>query len=350
MKSKILLSALIFLLCLPLFSDTIKVKEPNNVVVFMYHRFGEMTYPSTNITLEQFEYQLDYLDKNHYNVWPLSKVASYIQNKKSIPPKTVALSIDDAYISIYTKAYPMLKSKNFPFTVFVNTNPIDNRSNSYMSWEQMREMQKNGAEFANHSISHNFLLPKKSETDEVWEKRVTKEISEAQLRLHEEFGPEANENPRLFSYPFGEYDLKTAELITKHGYIGVTQTSGPVGDQSDLTALTRFAMAEAFASHEGFITKLNTLQMPIESISTTEPVITKEQNPPTLRIKLKEELKNVQCYMSSGEEIKLKWISKTEIEITADKPIKPPRDKYTCTAPAKDAKWYWYSHLWIVQK
>ncbi len=59
-------------------------------------------------------------------------------------------------------------------------------------------------------------------------------------------------------------------------------------------------------------------------------------------------LKNLACYTSNGEAITLKWISKTEIEVQAPKQLKPPRDKYTCTAPAKDGKWYWYSHLWII--
>lgn len=340
MNFKIVLFILVFFLSSSLFA--------NSAVVFMYHRFGETTYPSTNITLKQFQYQLDYLQQNDYKVWPLSKIVNHIINKKTIPSKTVALTIDDAYISTYTKAYPMLKSKKFPFTVFLSTNPVDNKSKFYMSWEQMREMQKNGAEFANHSLTHDFLLPKNSETDEQWTKRVIKEIQKAQQRLHEEFTADTNENPRLFSYPFGEYNLKTASILKGLGYIGITQTSGPIGANSDLRALSRFPMAEAFATPDSFISKLNTIPMPIESLSHKEPVLTGE-NPPKVRIRLTEEIKNIKCYMSSGEKINVKSISPTEFEVTANTPILPPRDKYTCTAPAEDAKWYWYSHLWIVK-
>lgn len=107
-------------------------------------------------------------------------------------------------------------------------------------------------------------------------------------------------------------------------------------------------MAEVFATPEGFKTKLNTLPMPIESALPKEPVV-RFENPPELRIKLKEELKDVNCFLSSGERVELKWVSKKEFEIKSDKSIKAPREKYTCTAPAKDGKWYWYSHLWIVK-
>lgn len=339
MNKKLFLSLLLFFITSPIFA--------NSAVVFMYHRFAEAKYPSTNITLEQFKYQLDYLESNNYNVWSLSKIINYINNKQTLPPKTVALTIDDAYLSVYTNAYPMLKSKNFPYTVFVNTNSIDYKSKNYMSWNMMKEMQNNGAEFANHSLSHEYLLPKVDETDEVWEKRFRNEVEKAQQRLQEELGDDTNKNPKLFSYPFGEYNLKMTQVLKELGYIGISQVSGAIGENSDMLALRRFPMAEAYATKSGFKTKLNTLVMPIESVSQKEPVI-KQGTSPKLRLKLKEPLKNLRCFISSGEVIELKWLSKTEIEITANKPIKPPRDKYTCTAPAGNSKWYWYSHLWIV--
>jgi peptidoglycan/xylan/chitin deacetylase (PgdA/CDA1 family) len=341
MNCKKILLLLVFFITSSLFAQS--------AVVFMYHRFGESKYPSTNITIEQFKYHLDYLEKNEYNVWHLSKILRHIINKQELPPKTVALTIDDAYISTYTNAYPMLKSKNFPFSVVISTNQIDSHSKSYMTWEQMREMQKNGAEFANHSSSHDYLLKRNNETDALWEKRVTMEINKAQSRIHEELGTDANENPRLFSYPFGEYDLETTQLIKKLGYIGITQTSGPLGKDCDLSIIPRFPMAEAFANPNSFISKLNTIPMPIISTSHKEPFI-KKNNPPKLYIKLKEPLENMGCYISSGETINFKWISQTEIEVMANEPIKPPREKYTCTAPAKNGKWYWYSHLWIVKE
>jgi peptidoglycan/xylan/chitin deacetylase (PgdA/CDA1 family) len=315
----------------------------------MYHRFGESKYPSTNITLEQFQYQLDYLEKHNYNVWHLSKIISHIKNKKPLPQKTVALTIDDAYISTYVNAYPMLKQKRFPFTVVVNTNAVDNKSKSYMSWNQMREMLFFGAEFANHSLSHDYLSQMQNETDSEWKNRVTIQIQKAQSRLHEELGEDANENPRLFSYPFGEYDMKTANLIKELGYIGITQTSGPVGENSDLRFVTRFPMAEAFANPNSFISKLNTLPMPIESVSHNEPLVGR-QNPPKLRIRLKKQLGNIRCYISNGDAIDFRWISQTEIEVYANEPIKQGREKYTCTAQSENGKWYWYSHLWIVKK
>ena len=343
---------LTFFLLLPLFASNIKENRSaysNDAVVFMYHRFGESNYPSTNIRIEQFEYQLNYLKSNKYNIWSLSKIIDHIIDKKPIPPKTAAITIDDAYKSVFYKAYPMLKQMSFPFTVFVSTNSIDNKSKTYMTWEQMRIMQKDGVQFANHSLTHDHLLQKSKESDENWKKRVKAEITKAQLRLQEKLDPKTNENPKLFSYPFGEYNTKLTKIVEDLGFIGITQLSAPIGQNSDLRIITRFAMSEIYATKIGFKTKLNTIVLPVRSVSTKEPVL-KNNNPPKLRIELKKPISRLGCYLSSGDKLKIDWISKTQFEIVANSKLKKTRDRYTCTAPAKEGKWYWYSHLWIIKE
>lgn len=319
-----------------------------SAVVLTYHRFGDARYPSTNITLEQFEQHLQYLQDNNYTVWPLSKIANYIAEAKSFPKKIVAITMDDAYHTVYTNAYPRLKAKKFPFTIFVNTRAIDTKSKNYISWEHMREMSLNGAEFANHSLTHAYLIREKSETKESWEKRVKDEIEGAQMRLQQELGKSTNTQPKLFSYPFGEYNQELADLLKELGYIGVTQTSGGVDLNTDLRALPRFPMAEAFGDAKGFTLKVNTLPLATESVSPSEPVVGL-QNPPILEINLKHALKNLGCYKADGERIDVKWLSQTKVQVQAKEPLEGPRDRYTCTAPAKDSKWYWYSHLWIIK-
>ena len=319
----------------------------NSAVIFMYHHFGKSKYPSTNIKLEQFEDQLDYLKNNHYNVWPLSKILRHIKNKRTIPPKTVALTIDDAYISIYTEAYPMLKKRNFPFSVFVNTNPIGHNSVNYMTWEHMREMKLYGAEFANHSSTHDYLKPKKYETKKTWQKRIKKEIEGAQKTLQQELGYATNENPKILSYPFGEYTQETADFIQSLGYIGVSQTSGVVSHTTDLRRVPRYAMNENFGNMDGFTLKLNTLDLGVKSAEPWDPLV--QLNPPKLKVKLKNSMKYLGCYTANGKRIKVRWQSDTEFEAQATSPLKGVRDRYTCTGQDYKGQWYWYSHLWILK-
>ena len=44
------------------------IKADDSAVVFMYHRFGEDRYPSTNIRVDQFRQQMDYLSDGGFTV------------------------------------------------------------------------------------------------------------------------------------------------------------------------------------------------------------------------------------------------------------------------------------------
>ena len=68
--------------------------------VIMYHRFGEDRYPSTNTTIEQLEAHIAYLQDGNYNIMPLQEIIIF-QSGQTVPDKTVAITIDDAYLSVY---------------------------------------------------------------------------------------------------------------------------------------------------------------------------------------------------------------------------------------------------------
>ncbi len=74
----------------------------------------------------------------------------------------VTLWFDDAWLSQYTKAYPLLKKNNFPGTIAVPVNSIE--TSNYMNWAQLQTVQKNGWEITNHSLEHDCTMDK-------WEKQ-----------------------------------------------------------------------------------------------------------------------------------------------------------------------------------
>ena len=113
--------------------------------VIMYHRFDEQRYPSTNTTLEQLESHIAYLQEGGFNVMALPDIIYRFQSGQTVPDKTVAISIDDAYLSVYEKGWPLFKEANFPITLFVATGPIDRNLRGYMNWDQIRELQAQGA-------------------------------------------------------------------------------------------------------------------------------------------------------------------------------------------------------------
>ncbi|MBT3306791.1 MAG: polysaccharide deacetylase family protein, partial [Alphaproteobacteria bacterium] len=99
--------------------------EGTNAVVIMYHRFGESRYPTTNVTIKQLEAHIEELKTGDYTVLPLPDIIKAMQGGQPLPARTIAISIDDAYLSVFTEAWPRLKAAGFPFTVFVATDPVD---------------------------------------------------------------------------------------------------------------------------------------------------------------------------------------------------------------------------------
>jgi len=321
----------------------------SDAVVFIYHHFGVDAYPSTNIRIEQFEAQIEYLENSGHQIWPLEKIADYIYQGKKIPDNIIALTIDDAYISVLTEAYPRLIKRGWPFTVFVSTDSIDQQQSAYMSWDQMRSMKKKGVSFANHSSSHAFLinrLPDESLAD--WEKRVKKDIKNAQRRIEKELG----KTPKLFAYPYGEYNIALKNIIEELGYIAFGQHSGAIVTNSDKYILPRYPMAERFAAMKEFIIKANSRAMPLQQPYIIEPVITNMLRP-RLEVTLEESdalLEQLNCYASEQGRMDINWQDKNKrnFSIQSKHPLPIGRSRYNCTAPsASDGRYYWFSQLWI---
>lgn len=320
----------------------------SQAVVLMYHHFGVDQYPSTNIRLEQFEAHLDHLASAGYQVWPLTRVVEYLRQQKPFPGRVVAITIDDAYQSVYTEAYPRLRQRGWPFTVFVATDGVDRHFRAYLGWEKMREMQQHGATFANHSASHDYLVRRRrGETPDQWQARMREDIQRAQRRLTEELG----DVPMVFAYPYGEYDTALADIVTELGYVAFGQQSGAAGLGGDLRALPRFPMAERFGELADFRTKVAALAFPVVEVQPWDPVL--DDPRPRLTVRLGDsdaQLDQLSCFVSGLGRVAVEWLDRParQFAVQAPAPLPAGRSRYNCTAPSdQSGRYYWYSHLWI---
>ncbi|MCW9089628.1 MAG: polysaccharide deacetylase family protein [Gammaproteobacteria bacterium] len=335
---------LLFLLILPLQAEEV---VPHGVVL-MYHRFEENRYPSTNIRMAQFRAQLDYLQQEGFTFWPLRRMLDAIFNGHEIPDRTVALTVDDAYLSVYQQAYPLLKERKLPLTVFVSTTAIDQDHGGYMSWQQMREMQQHNIDFANHSASHLHLTRRMDGEGKCqWLERVRQDIEQARQRLQQELGPQ---RLPLFAYPFGEYNGDIAKLLNKMGYLALGQHSGAIGPGSDKQALPRFPINERLAALDSFAVKASALPLLLALHHPEEPELAAE-NPPRLTLELEPNAPlsagQITCYLGDGTRLESKEKSKRSLTVQASEPLPPGRSRYNCTAAANGGRFYWFSQPWF---
>lgn len=335
-------------LCLPILLCCLchqALAEPPHAVALIYHHIDSTTPKSTSVSPAQFRQQLDYLQENHFTVLALPEIARRIARGESLPDKVVALTFDDAYRSVYTQAYPLLKTRNWPFTVFVNTAAIDQQSRLHSSWEQLREMAAFGATIANHSETHAHLayrLP--NETESQWQQRVTAEINNAEQRIKNELGTAE----KLFAYPYGEYDSALQELLKNLGYTAFGQQSGAWGTTTDKLAIPRFAFAGDYADMDDFKLKVATLPFAIKKINVADNPLPHNQQRPALRLEfMPGNFQDLNCYGSGQGALALAWESAHTVIIKPNKAIPVGRSRVNCTMPAGNGRYYWYSHQWI---
>ncbi len=322
----------------------------SQAVILQYHHVDHGTPASTSITPELFDQHIQYIQDNGYTVWPLEDAVMAVRNRQSLPDKTVVITIDDAYRSAYTEVYPRMKKLGWPFTVFTNPDATDNGIKAYLTWDEMREMQKHGASFANHTHSHTHLLRlHDDETQQQWLARIRADIDKAQTRLKEELG----QAPMLLAYPYGEHNPEIRKLITDMGYIGFGQQSGPMGPLSDFAALPRFPMAAGFAAMKRFPEKLNTRPLPVISAKPHNPVLEGGDVKPRLELQLADgsyQKNAIACYISGQGKGRLQLHGNTLV-VEPLKSLPAGRSRYNCTAPdLKSNAYFWYSYAWFKRK
>ena len=294
--------------------------------------------------------QIESLSENAFIVWPLNKIIAQLKNKVPLLEKCVAITIDDAYVSIYEKAFPLLKRHGWPFTVFVATEAVDKGYREMLSWEQMREMAESGGAFAGHTDTHAYLLRKTgNETEPQWESRITEDIKKSFTRIHDELGTAST----LFAYPYGEYNLSIKKIVTDLGLTGFGQQSGPAWNGIDFGVVPRFALAAGYAEMNGFIIKVNSLPLQVLSVSPEDPVVFGNDPHPVLRLTLSDgaySQESLSCFLSGHGTISLNWVDKERgiVEVVSNKPLPEGRNRYNFTALHTDGtRYFWYSHLWI---
>ena len=59
-------------------------ERPGYVTVLLYHRFGEAKYPSTNISVEKFREQLQYLRDENYRVLNMEEFRTLLEEKAAL--------------------------------------------------------------------------------------------------------------------------------------------------------------------------------------------------------------------------------------------------------------------------
>ncbi len=108
---------------------TLGHRAGDSLGILMFHRVWPrvpgLPFPLHNVEPHRFREQLGGLLRRGYEFWALRKVLEYRCAGELVPPRTVVVTFDDGFQSVYTHAWPALKEFQIPATVFVNTAYLD---------------------------------------------------------------------------------------------------------------------------------------------------------------------------------------------------------------------------------
>ena len=307
----------------------------NSAVVFMYHKFDTPKYPSTNIKAEQFEEHLNEFSKKKYNVISLNYIVDTIINDGKLPNNTIAITIDDADKSFMNFAWPRLKEKGFPVTLFINTSTINNNKN-YLTWAQIRKLKEEGVDIGAHSHTHSHLT-------EMTIEEIRNEI-EISNRI---FLKELNEIPNLFAFPYGEADNRIIEILKEYKYkVAFGQHSGVINETSNLYYLPRFSLNERYGDIDRVKFTSNTKGLGVYDFIPKDPHIF--DNPPFIGFSLldKKLASKIDCFVfdSEGQVPAEIFRFNERIEIRLNRSLSKGRSRLNCTAKDQFENWRWFGH------
>jgi len=311
------------------------------VITLMYHRFNENKYPSTNIRNEIFQKQLEIINELNIEFIGFKDFKSIM--KTGTEESYILLTIDDAFESFYLNAWPILKARNIPFILFINTREIG--KNGYMSWKQIYELQKSDLmTIGNHSHSHDYLVDWQND-------KIINDIKTAINIFEDKIGY----SPKIFSYPFGEYSNNFKKIISDLGFeFAFGQHSGVIDVSKNFLELPRFPINEKYGELKRFKSLIQTLPFPYKSITPEERYITTDGNPPLVKIKFFNNLlniKDINCYSNEGNVWKksnINFVNENEINILLNDKFKSERGRINCSLWANGGKWRWLGIQYVI--
>lgn len=193
-----------------------------HIPVLMYHHVQPQSDAIKNnqISLSVdntiFAGQLQYLVSQNYTFVTTDQVVLALQTHTSLPGKPIALTFDDSYLDNYQYVYPLLQKYHVlaNFEVPTGLLGIHADTNTYYTWDQLKEMTNSGLVNINpHTWSHYSLgtgAPDKNQY----------EIATPGQQIKQYIG----KTSVAFVYPYGAYQPWIFPILQKYGYIGAFST------------------------------------------------------------------------------------------------------------------------------
>lgn len=178
----------------------------SGVPIIAYHRVND-DHEIYSVSPTEFDGQMRYLAERGYTAVSLAELINAREGKGNLPDKPIVITFDDGYADNLLNALPILEKYRLKATVFIISSSVGQET--YLTWDQIRELQARQTEIGSHTDSHAALSELELQGRES-EVRTSKVVLEQQLGTPVEF----------LAYPFGKYDAAMPDILQQAGYRG----------------------------------------------------------------------------------------------------------------------------------
>ncbi|MCL2332405.1 MAG: polysaccharide deacetylase family protein [Actinomycetia bacterium] len=221
-----------------------------SAVVLLYHRLIDDDQPDPErlgISSELFAAHLAMIAEN-FATPSLSEICERLRAGQRLPRSSVCVTFDDGYRDNFERALPLLEAAGIPATFFIATLPLEG---CFFAWDEgLYPPSRHAALYADEALLRQVArgplvtLGAHTHTHRRLSTLAPEEARADIARNLELLSPLCGQMPRLFSYPFGDPDSYTpqiVEVVRSFDFDGAfTTTFGTLRARRDPALLMRY--------------------------------------------------------------------------------------------------------------
>lgn len=178
------------------------------------------------------------LHENGYRTLSLLEAVDHLRRGVPFPDRSLVITFDDGYQTVYDEAFPVLERYGMSSTVFLTagekgeTGAADQlpslNGRPMLAWSQIREMHRHGIAFGAHTLTHLDLTRLPLD-------RMEAEVCDSKAIIEDALGAPIN----CFAYPYGRYDKRSHNIVRGHFACACSDRLGLITASSDPYAMER---------------------------------------------------------------------------------------------------------------